>query len=183
MLPLVYGELRRLADGHLRRERIDHTLNPTALVHEAYLKLSEQTRVRWESRGHFLAIAATAMRRILIDHARTKSRMKRAADGQRVAYPEDLAVGAAVNRPASSARSDASSEAGLDLLALDAALRRLEDVDPRKARVIDMRFFAGMTIEAIADALDIAPATVKRDWDFARLWLLAALDDREATRG
>jgi len=158
LLPLVYDELHRLAAAHLRRERSDHTLQATALVNEAYLKLVDQTRVRWESRGHFLAVAATAMRRILVDHARGKSRLKRAAPGDRVAL-EDGADAVGVERD-------------VDLIALDEALDALSRLDARKVRVIELRYFAGMTIDETAAALDVAPATVKRDWEFARLWLL-----------
>jgi RNA polymerase sigma-70 factor (ECF subfamily) len=158
LLPLVYDELHRLAAAHLRRERSDHTLQATALVNEAYLKLVDQTRVRWESRGHFLAVAATAMRRILVDHARGKSRLKRAAPGDRVAL-EDGADAVAVERD-------------VDLLALDEALDALSRLDARKVKVIELRYFAGMTIDETAAALGVAPATVKRDWEFARLWLL-----------
>jgi RNA polymerase sigma-70 factor, ECF subfamily len=177
-LPLVYDELRRLAASQLRREDRNHTLNPTALVHEAYMRLSEQTGVQWESRGHLLAIAATAMRRLLIDHARTKSRKMRATDGERVAYPEDLSIGDArraggADRARADARPDADQR--VDLLALDDALRRLERIDPRRAQVVVLRFFGGVTIETIAETLAIAPATVKRDWDVARLWLLDAM--------
>ncbi|MCL4210298.1 MAG: sigma-70 family RNA polymerase sigma factor [Phycisphaerales bacterium] len=163
LLPLVYDELRRLAASQLRRERKDHTLQPTALVNEAYLKLIDQTQIQWESRGHFLAIAATAMRRILVDHARGKSRIKRAAPGERVAFLDDLVV---------------RDESDTDLVALDEALTKLGAIDPRKVKVIEMRYFAGLTIEETAAALGIAPATVKRDWEFARLWLL-----REMTGG
>jgi len=160
LLPLVYDELRRLAADHLGRERPDHTLQPTALVHEAWIRLVDQTRTSWESRGQFLAVAATSMRRILVDHARGRARIKRAAAGERVALEEDAAVAA---------------ERGVDLVAIDEALRKLGEDDSRKVRVIELRFFAGMTIEETAAALSIAPATVKRDWEFARLWLLREL--------
>ena len=174
-LPLVYDELRRLANAQLRGESRDHTLNPTALVHEAYLRLSEQTGVRWESRGHLLAIAATAMRRLLIDHARTKSRKKRAAEGDRVAYPDGLTCETVAGGWGMGPDPSPSAPQRLDLLALDDALQRLESVDPRRARVVILRFFGGITIEGIGEALGIAPATVKRDWDVARLWLLDAM--------
>jgi RNA polymerase sigma-70 factor, ECF subfamily len=165
ILPLLYDTLHDLAAGYLRNERPDHTLQPTALVNEAYLKLVDQTRVDWQSRSHFIAIAATAMRRILVDHARGKSRKKRAADGVRVALPAHAAVA-----------SDANP---LDLVDLDAALDRLGAIDPRKVQVIEMRFFAGLSIEQTAEALEISPATVKRDWEFARLWLLREMNETE----
>jgi RNA polymerase sigma factor (TIGR02999 family) len=168
LLPLVYDELHRLASSQLRRERADHTLQTTALVNEAYMRLVDQTRVQWESRGHFLAIAARAMRRILVDHARGKSRQKRAAPGQRVALSDVDAI--APTLAAGAPRED--DGLGVDLVALDTALERLGAVDPRKLKVIEMRFFTNMTIEETAQALGVAPATVKRDWEFARLWLL-----------
>jgi RNA polymerase sigma factor (TIGR02999 family) len=177
LLPLVYDELHRLASSQLRRERADHTLQTTALVNEAYMKLVDQTRVQWESRGHFLAIAARAMRRILVDHARGKSRQKRAAPGQRVALTH-------VDVPMLTQAGAASWEIdglGVDLVALDQALERLGSVDHRKLQVIEMRFFTGMTIDETAEALGIAPTTVKRDWEFARLWLLREMaGDNEA---
>ena len=157
VIPLVYDALHDLAVGYLRKERADHTLQPTALVNEAFMKLVDQTRVSWESRGHFLGIAATSMRRILVDHARGKSRNKRAPGGRRVALEEAVSVGDAPD---------------MDLIALDESMNRLKDVDPRKVQVIEMRYFAGLGVDETAEALAISPATVKRDWDFARLWLL-----------
>jgi RNA polymerase sigma factor (TIGR02999 family) len=157
VVPLVYDALHKLAAGYLRRERPDHTLQPTALVNEAFLKLVDQTRVSWESRGHFLGIAATSMRRILVDHARGKARQKRAAPGRRVALEEAASV------------ADAPE---LDLVALDESMNRLRDIDPRKVQVMELRYFAGRSINETAETLGISPATVKRDWDFARLWLL-----------
>jgi len=165
LMPLIHDALHDLAQRYLRRERPDHTLQPTALVNEAYMKLVDQTRANWESRGHFLAIAATAMRRILVDHARGKNREKRAAPGRRVALDEGIA-----------ATEDGSNR--LDLVALDAAMGKLAAIDPRKVQVIEMRFFTGLTIEETAEALGLSPATVKRDWEFARLWLMREVSER-----
>jgi RNA polymerase sigma factor (TIGR02999 family) len=156
-LPLIYDDLRRQAERLLRRERADHTLQPTALVHEAYLRLVDQTRVDWQSRGHFLAVAAIAMRRILVNHAKAKGRLKRGGGGRRVDLDQLVAITGATDP---------------DLVALDEALTRLADIDARKVRVVEMRFFAGLSIEETAEALAIAPATVKRDWTMAKAWLL-----------
>ncbi len=160
LLPLVYEELRGLADAYLRQERAGHTLQPTALVHEAYLRLIDQTRVRWQDRTHFFAVAATSMRRILINHARDRNRQKRGGGAKRVDL-SDLSEGREM--------SDAT------LLDLDESLNRLESLDKRKARVVELRFFAGLTVPQTADLLGSSPATVKRDWEFARAWLLSEL--------
>lgn len=164
LLPLVYTAMHDLAASAFRGERADHTLQPTALVNEAYLRLVDQTRVTWQSRGHFLAVAATAMRRILVDHARGKSREKRAAPGVRVALDNE---------------GPASGDAGLDVVALNESLERLAELDPEKLRVVEMRYFAGMSIEETAEAMDISPATVKRHWNFARLWLMRDMSENE----
>ena len=156
LVPLVYGELRRIALRHMRRESADHTLQATALVHEAYLKLVEQRSVEWQSRAHFFAVASQAMRRILIDHARGNLRDKRGG-GQR-AIPLDEAL---VFSPEQSA----------DLLELDVALHRLADLDPRQARIVELRFFAGLSVEEAAAVLGVSPKTVKRDWSMAKAWL------------
>jgi RNA polymerase sigma factor (TIGR02999 family) len=157
LAPIVYDELRRLAASYLNRERADHTLQATALVHEAWMRLTNQREASWESRGHFLAIAATAMRRILANHARDRGRLKRGGDAVRVPIDEAL---------------DAADERGVDLAALDEALERLAALDPRKARVVELRFYAGLTTEQAASALGVSTPTVKRDWDFARTWLM-----------
>lgn len=158
--PLVYEELRRLAHRELRREDQGHTLGTTALVHEAYLRLVDQTRAGWRDRAHFLAIAATAMRRILVDHARGHRSQKRGGALQRVPLEQvDLA---------------AEERAEL-LLALDAALTRLGEVDERQARVVECRFFAGLTEEETAEALGIGLRTAKRDWAKAKSWLYAEI--------
>lgn len=156
LLPIVYDQLRALAGSFLRQERAGHTLQTTALVHEAYLKLVDQTQAQYHSRAHFYAVAAQAMRRILVNHARDAKRLKRGGGQKRVDL--DLAPGVL-------------DEAPVDFDALDQSLHRLAQLDDRKARTVEMRFFAGMSIEDTASALNVAPATVKRDWDFARAWL------------
>jgi RNA polymerase sigma-70 factor (ECF subfamily) len=156
LLPMVYDQLRGLARRQLRRERLDHTLTPTALVHEAYLKLVQLDRITWRGRAHFFAACAQEMRRILISYARKQKAEKRG--GAAVAVPLDNAVLAAQTRPA-------------ELLALDEALQRLAFLDPRQARIVECRFFAGMGVEETAEALEISPATVKREWTAARAWL------------
>ena len=155
----VYGELRRVAQRHLRCERPDHSLTPTALVHEAYLKLIDQRRVKWENRTQFFAIAARLMRRILVDHARARAATKRAA-GPSIAL-DDVAV--------------STAPLDVDVLAIDTALDQLAEVDERQSQLVEMRFFAGLTVEEIAAALGVAPITVKRDWALARAWLFRAL--------
>lgn len=159
-LPLVYEELRLIARRQLRSERADHTLSPTALVHEAYLKLVQLDRITWEGRAHFFAACASEMRRILISYARMKNAEKRGSGADHV--PLENALHAAHSRPA-------------DLLALDEALTRLAELDQRQARVVECRFFAGMEVKETAEALGISPATVKRDWTIARAFLNRAL--------
>jgi len=161
LLPLVEAELRRLARGYMARERRDHTLQTTALVNEAYLRLVDAQRVSWKDRTHFLGIAARLMRRVLVDHARTRAVQKRGGDGLRVPFDEDISLS-----PAPDVR----------LLELDRALDALAAVDDRKARVVEMRFFGGMTVEEAAEALRVSGDTVKRDWRLAKLWLLRELE-------
>jgi RNA polymerase sigma-70 factor (ECF subfamily) len=156
LLPVVYGELRNMAARELRRERAGHTLTPTALVHEAYLKLVNLDRVDWQGRAHFFGACAQAMRRILISYARMKQAEKRG--GGQEAVPLDNVVLAASTQPE-------------QVLALDEALTRLEQLSDRQARVVECRFFAGMNVEDTAEALGISEATVKRDWTLARAWL------------
>lgn len=158
LIDAVYDELRRLASRHLRRERTDHSLVATALVHEAYLKLVDQRRVRWQNRAHFFSVAARVMRRILVDHARSRGAAKRG--GVKVAL-EEIDPGAA--------------PLDVDLLALDAALKKLGALDERQSRLVELRFFAGLTVDEAAAAMDVAPITVKRDWALARAWLFREL--------
>jgi len=160
LVPLVYREMRRLAAAYMRRERENHTLQATALVHEAYLKLVDQ-RTDWQSRAHFFGVAAQVMRHILIDHARGHSRAKRGGAKEAVTLDEGLVF------------SDEKSE---ELLALDEALQRLAKLDTRQAKVVEMRFFGGLTVEETAEALSISPITVKRDWSLARAWLYGELE-------
>lgn len=156
LLPLVYEQLRQIAERQLRQERADHTLSPTALVHEAYLKLVQLDSISWEGRAHFFGACAQAMRRILISYARMKKAEKRGAGSEHV--PLTSVMVAADSRPQ-------------DLIALDDALARLEALDERQARIVECRFFAGMGVEETAKALGISPATVKRDWTIARAFL------------
>lgn len=156
LMPLVYDELRRIASQYLRRERADHTLQPTALVHEAYLKLVDQQRVSWQNRAHFFAIAAQAMRRILVSYARQHLAAKRGGPRQRLTLDE--AMGAAQQRE-------------VDLIALDEAMTNLEAIDPQQSRIIELRFFGGLSVEETAQVIGVSPATVKREWTMARAWL------------
>lgn len=163
LLPLVYGELRRLAHGYLRRERADHTLQATALVHEAYLRLVDWERVSWQNRAHFFAVAAAVMRRILVDHAREKRARKRD-------FGQKLSLDEAVSLPNRAVRE-------VDLIGLDDALEKLSKFDKTQSRIVELRFFGGLTIEETAHALKISPATVKREWTIARAWLFRELKD------
>ena len=157
LMPLVYDELRRQASRYLRRERPGHTLQTTALIHEAYLRLVDQRGVSWQNRAHFFGIAAQAMKRILVDYAKARHRDKRG--------------GAAENLPLDEARFVVTGEKRVDLIALDEALARLAKFDPQQASIVDLKFFGGFTIEEIAETLRISPATVKREWNSAKAWL------------
>jgi len=161
LLPLVEHELRRRARQHMRRERPRHTLQTTALVNEAYLRLVRQKEVSWQNRAHFFAIASQAMRRILVDHAKTQRRAKRGGGAPTVSL-EDVAV--------------VSPERSAELLALDAALDKLQALDPRKARMVEMRYFAGLSVEETAQVLEVSTATVMRDWRVAKAWLQRELE-------
>lgn len=163
LLPLVYDELRQLARGQRRRWHGDETLNSTALVHEAYLRLVDQSAAQWESRAHFLAVASRAMRQILLDYAKRKRAAKR--DGGRAHVPLHEVEAALL---AGANLVDAQSEV---VVALEESLRRLEAVDPRQSRIVECRFFAGMTIEETGEALGVSPASVKRGWAMAQAWL------------
>jgi RNA polymerase sigma factor (TIGR02999 family) len=165
LMDIVYGELKQLARAYLRRELPNHSVAPTALVHEAYLKLVDQRRVRWQNRHHFFGIAAQAMRRILVDRARAQKAAKRDAGGVRV-EPDG--------------RDAPRLPPGVDVLALDEALSRLEALEPRWSRLVELRFFAGLTVGETASVLGVSPATVKRDWSFARGWLYRELQPMPA---
>lgn len=160
LLPLIHDELRRMASAFLQRERPDHTLQPTALVHEAFLRMAGQRSVDWESRGHFLAIAATAMRRILVDHARAHRRRDRGRERARLMLETDETV---------------MQAAHVDLVELDRAMMSLARMDPRKVSVVELRFFVGLDVEQTAAVLGISAATVKREWRMARMWLKAEI--------
>ncbi len=157
LLPLVYDELHRQAARFLRRERIGHTLQTTALIHETYLKLIDQRNVNWQNRAHFFGIAAQAMRRILVDYAKSRHREKRG--------------GANENLPLEAATLAVSGERSIDLEELDQALTRLAELDERQARIVELRYFGGLSIEETAEILHISTATVKNDWKSAKAWL------------
>jgi RNA polymerase sigma factor (TIGR02999 family) len=160
LMPAVYEELHRLAVARLRHERSDHTLQPTALVHEAYLRLIDQKQADWRNRAQFFGLAAAMMRRILVNHARDRAAQKRGGAAERVSL---------------SAAAEWAGEQDLDLLGLDDALSRLAALDARKGQIVDLKFFAGLNTEEIAEVLQISPSTVERDWRFARAWLYDAL--------
>ena len=164
LLPLVERELHRLAHHYMSRERPDHTLQTGALVNEAYLKLVDQTRVRWQNRAHFFAIAAQLMRRILVDHARSRRYAKRGGEAHQVSFDEAAIV---------------SPERGTELVAVDDALRDLAAHDPRKSQIVELRFFGGLNIEETAEVMGISPTTVQREWRSAKAWLYQAI--REGT--
>ena len=163
MLPLVEGELRPLARGYMRRERKGHTLQATALVNEAFVRLVDARQIRWQDRAHFLGISARLMRRVLVDHARARGYHKRGSGEQQVTLTESLFIG-----PAPS----------LDLIALDRALDAFALVDARKAKVVELRFFGGLSVEETANVLHVSEDTIKRDWRLAKLWLLRELEGR-----
>lgn len=155
-MPLVYQELRGLAHRHLQAEREGHTLQSTALVHEAYMRLAGQNPPQWQNRAHFFAVAAQLMRQILVDYARAFRSAKRGGGAVKLTLDEAMI---------------APQTLDIDLLALDLALKELESLDPQQGRIVELRYFAGLTIEDISEVLDISPATVKRDWTTARAWL------------
>ncbi|HEY5276882.1 MAG TPA: sigma-70 family RNA polymerase sigma factor [Coriobacteriia bacterium] len=164
LLPAVYAELRRLARRELQRERANHSLEPTALIHELYLGLIDQRRTKWESRAHFFAIAAQLMRRILVDHARARNALKRGGG-----------AGVVQIDAADDAADDTPGPSHVDLLELDQALERLSARSPEQGRIVEMRFFAGLTVEETAHVLGRSPRTVKREWRLARAWLFREL--------
>ncbi len=157
LFPIVYDELRRIAAGYMKRENPGHTLQATALVNEAYFRLVDQKAVHWQNRAHFYGVAAQIMRRILCDHARARHAEKRGGDAAKLSLDEALGLGVDEGTP--------------DLMALDVALTRLAAISERQAKVVEMRFFAGLSVEEVAEALNSSPATIKRDWTFAKAWL------------
>ena len=163
LMPLVYDELRRLASSYLRRERSGHTLQATALVHEAYFRLIDQRSVTWQNRAHFFGVAAQLMRRILVDHARGRDAAKRGSGGPKISLDEAVA---------------APQETEIDLVVLNDALTTLSQVDPQQSRIVELRYFGGLTIDETAEVIGVSPATIKREWNMAKAWLF-----REVSRG
>jgi RNA polymerase sigma factor (TIGR02999 family) len=169
LLPIIYGELRRIASHQLRRERPDHTLAPTALVHELYLRLVDQRRATWQHRAQFFGLAAQLMRRILVDHARGRQAAKRGGLATRVSLEGIM--------DESELPAAAQQQAVVDVLAVDDALERLTGIDADQARIVELRFFAGLTVEETAHVLNRSPRTIKREWRLARAWLYRELRD------
>lgn len=167
LTPLVYDELRRLAARYLRHERPDHTLQSTALVHEAYLRLVDQKQVQWQNRAHFFGVAAQMIRRILVDHARGRQAEKRGAGAVKLSLDEAIAI---------------PERRDLDLIALDDSLNALSRLDPQQGRIVELRFFGGLSIEETAEVLKISPATVKREWTLAKAWLYRDMTRRAPAR-
>jgi len=165
LIPAVYQELRRMAQHYLRGEDSGHSLQPTALVHEAYLRLIDQTKVEWQNRAHFFGVAAQMMRRILIDHAKAKHRVKRGGTAVKVMLDEN---------------ANFTHERASELLALDDALQRLARMDERKSRIVELRYFGGLTVEETAQVLGISDKTVMRDWNLAKAWLYRELTNNAA---
>ena len=161
LTPLVYQELKKLAESYLRRERAENSLQPTALAHEAFIKLIDQQHVRWQNRAHFYGIAAQAMRRILVDHARARLAEKRGCGGATVSLDEAVNV---------------SGERADQLVALDEALKTLAELDPQQSRVVELKYFGGMTLEETAEVLGVSRATVIREWQMAKAWLYGELN-------
>lgn len=160
LIQIVYKELRRLANHYLSSERVDHTLQPTALVHEAYLRLMGQTRVRWQNRSHFFGVAAQMMRRILVDHAKANHRAKRGGPAPKLSLDEAMNI---------------YREPDEQIIALDEALLRLKAIDPRKSETVELRYFGGLSVEETAEVLNVSVNTVMRDWNMARAWLYQEL--------
>jgi len=168
LMPLVYDELHRLAGRYLRKERQNHTLQTTALVHEAYLRMIDQQNVTWQNRAHFFGIAAQMMRRILVSYARTNMAAKRGGGNYKLTLDEGVNVSVAP-----------SQQMDLDIAALDAALNKLATTDERKSRIVELRYFGGLSLEETAEVLGISPGTVKREWRMARAWLYCELEKEE----
>jgi RNA polymerase sigma factor (TIGR02999 family) len=162
LMPLVYNELRRLARQHMRRERAGHTLQTNALVNEAYLRLVDQRSAQWQNRAQFFGVAAQLMRRILVDHARSHNRLKRAGDAQKVSLDEAVIV---------------SQEQAIELLSLHEALEKLETLNERLGRIVELRYFGGLSIDETAEVLKVSPGTVMKDWTFAKAFLHEAISD------
>jgi len=160
LMPLIYGELRQLASNYLRRERPDHTLQPTALVNEAYLRMVDQTRANWQNRAHFFGVAAQMMRRILVDHARAHAAEKRGHDFQKLSLDENI---------------DKAVERSEELVALDDALNNLIKIDEQKARIVELRYFGGLSVEEAAEILGVTPITIKRHWRLTKAWLFGQM--------
>lgn len=165
-MPLVYSELRKLAQHYLRRERSDHTLQSTALVHEAYLRLAGQSAPQWQNRAHFFGIAAHLMRQILVEHARSRGAAKRGGGATRITLDASLAI---------------AQQNEVDVIVLDKALQDLTELDAQQGRIVELRFFGGLTIEDTSEVLGISPATVKREWVTARAWLFRAMTGEAQT--
>jgi RNA polymerase sigma factor (TIGR02999 family) len=165
LVPIVYEELRRQASRYLRRERAGHTLQTTALIHEAYMRLVDQRNVDWQNRAHFFGIAAQLMRRILVDHARSRKRAKRGGSDIRVSLDE---------------ATIRATPQDLDIVALNEALERLIEIDPHQGRIVELRFFSGLNVEETAEVLRISPATVKREWRIAKAWLRREMSGEHA---
>jgi len=166
LMPLVYGELHRLAHQYMRRERPGNTIQTSALVNEAYLKLVDQREVHWQNRAHFYGIAAQLMRRILVDHARSRQYAKRGGSAENVPLDEGLIV---------------SEERGAEVIALDDALKGLATLDERKSQIVELRFFGGLSIEETAEVLGVSPGTVMRDWTLAKAWLRREIASEDQT--
>jgi RNA polymerase sigma factor (TIGR02999 family) len=169
LLPLVYDELHRQAHRFLRRERKNHTLQTTALIHEAYLKLVEQSRVKWQNREHFFAISANVMRRILVNYANARQRKKRGGSAEMLDLDESLLI--------------VPEKTEVDLLGLDEALTRLGELDKQQEQIVELRYFGGLTIEETADVLGVSPATIKRDWRMTKAWLHRELSRKDGSGG
>ena len=163
LIPMVYDELRRQAAGYLRRERSGHTLQTTALIHEAYLRLINQQNIDWQNRAHFYAIAARLMRQILVDHARKRQATKRGGSRLKIPLEEAMVI---------------SSGRDVDLVALDEALTRLAALDPQQSRIVELRYFSGLSVEETAEALGVSLRTVRRDWNVAKAWLRQQIGER-----
>ena len=163
ILPHIYDELRRLASSYLRKERSNHTLQPTALVHEAYMKLIDQNRVKWQNRAHFFGIAAQVMRRILMDHARKHQAEKRGGEYEKLPIEEEILI--------------VSHDKSAELIALDEALEELSKLDPDKAKIVELRYFGGLSIEETAEVMGVSVPTVNRHWKMAKAWLFSQISN------